>query len=89
MERYIMKYGRFFVASALVLLTTSLCPAAVFEWADPVSGTFDESGNWNLLSGSGTFPIAGDTALFNKSGTYQVQFNTAAESGRIDFKRAT
>jgi hypothetical protein len=61
------------VAVCVSILLTVPAAAEVLEWTDPLSGNFNDAGNWTVTAGVGPPPpTSGDTANFNELGTYTV-----------------
>ena len=64
---------------------------STFQWTGGSGVNWNDSGNWNLVSGAGTFPNAqGDVAQFtgSYSAAQAVAVNQAITVGEIDFGTA-
>lgn len=63
------------VTALAAAITATPALAAEFTWNGATSNAFNESGNWNLTSGSSSegYPRSGDTAIFSSSATVSVK----------------
>lgn len=61
--------------SALVLLSSALSTAGVYQWTNSTSGFYSDPLNWMVLSAGGTPPpLTNDIAVFDAPGSFEVLF---------------
>lgn len=88
-----------YLAAIAALGCTAFLSAGTFEWTFPISGLFQDPGQWSLTSGAGAAPPGvGDTAVFNENATYTINFASGITastdavrmlSGAVTFRRST